>query len=84
MKIKVKRRIKYTLDNRNVDEVLAGEYEVPRQVDKAVAHLLIEMGKAVIIPEPKVDKKEDKTDKKKPKLTKKAPENKVMKVKESK
>jgi hypothetical protein len=77
MKIFVQRKVKYTLDNRTVEEVLPGEYEVPRQIDKEAANLMLTMGKAVIIPEAKVAPK-------KPKLTKKAPENKVLKAKESK
>ena len=78
MKIYLKRAFKYTLDNRNVHKVLPGTYEVPRQVDKEVAKLALELGQAVIVPEPKV------VAKKKPKVVKKAPENKVLKVKESK
>lgn len=74
MKIKLKRKFKYTFDNRTVHEILPGVYEVPRQVDKEAAHLALEHGAAIIIPEPK----------KKPTFTKKAPENKVMKAKESK
>ena len=74
MKIRIKRTVKYTLDGATVHQVLPGEYEVPRQVDKEAADLMLTMGHAVIIPEPK----------KKPKFTKKAPENKVLKVKRTK
>jgi hypothetical protein len=74
MKIKLRRKFKYTWDNRTTHEILPGEYEVPRQVDEEAAHLAIEMGYAVIVPEAK----------KKPKFKKKAPENKAMKAQESK
>lgn len=77
MKIKLKRRFKYTFDNITVHEILPGEYEVPRQVDKDAAHLALGMGAAVIIPAQKKAPT-------KPKLTKKAPENKMIKAKESK
>jgi hypothetical protein len=74
MKICIKRTVKYTLDNRTVEEVLPGEYEVPRQIDKEVATLMLSMGKAVIVP----------TATKQPKFKKKAPENKVLKAKRTK
>ena len=78
MKIRIKVKVKYTLDNRTVQEVMPGDYEVPRQVDEEAAQLMLTMGKAVIIPEPKAVPK-------KPKFKKKAPENKAMKAaKESK
>ena len=73
MKIKVRRKFKYTFDNITTHELLPGDYEVPRQIDKAAAKLALSFGAAIIIPEPK-----------KPKVTKKAPENKVMKVKGTK
>lgn len=73
MKIKLRRKFKYTFDNRAFHEILPGTYEVPRQVDKDAAHLALQHGAAVIIPEPK-----------KQKFTKKAPENKVLKVKRTK
>jgi len=75
MKIYLKRIFKYTFDNRSFHEILSGTYEVPRQVDKDAAHLALEMGAAVIVPE--VVKKQSK-------FTKKAPENKVTRAKESK
>ena len=78
MKISIKRTFKYTMDDsRSFHKILPGTYEVPRQVEKDVAKLAIELGQAVIVPEPK-------TVPKKPKLTKKAPENKVLKVKRTK
>ena len=53
MKIRIKRTVKYTLDGATVHQVLPGEYEVPRQVDKEAADLMLTMGNAVIVPEPK-------------------------------
>lgn len=84
MKIRITRKVKYTFDNRNYHEILPGVYDVPRQVDKDAAELVLRCGAAVIIPGPKVDKPETKTDKKKPTFKKKSPENKMVKVKESK
>ena len=74
MKIKLKRKFKYTFDNRSFHEILPGEYEVPRQVDKDAAELALSFGAAVIIPESKVVKK-------RPKFSKKAPENKAKRTK---
>ena len=73
MKIKLRRKFKYTFDNRTNHEILPGTYEVPRQVDEDAAKLALSFGAAIIIPEAK-----------KPKLKKKAPENKVLKVKRTK
>lgn len=77
MKIKLKRKFKYTFDNVTVHEILPGEYEVGRQVDQKSATLALEFGAAVIVPEPKKEEKP-------PKFSKKAPENKVLKGKETK
>ena len=73
MKIFLKYKFKYILDNRNVEELAAGEYEVPRQVSKEVADLALGLGQATIVPTPK-----------KKKVTKKAPENKAVKAKRTK
>ena len=73
MKIRVKRIFKYTFDNITNYELLPGEYEVGRQIDENAAHLAMQFGAAVIIPEAK-----------KKKVTKKAPENKVLNVKGTK
>ena len=78
MKIKVKRKFKYTWDNRMTHVLLPGEYDVPRNVDKDAAELALTFGAAVIIPEKIV-----RPVKKKP-VKKKAPENKAVKVKEAK
>jgi len=77
MKIRVKRSFKYTFDQVNTHELLPGEYEVGRQVDKDAAMLAIQFCAAVIIPESEKVKE-------KPVFSKKAPENKVKKVKETK
>ena len=74
MRIFLKYKFKYILDNRNVQELAAGEYEVPRQVSKEVADLALGLGQAVIVP----------TVKKKRVVKKEAPENKVRKGKRTK
>ena len=88
MKIYFKRLFKYTLDNRTVHKILPGTYEVPRQVGEEAAKCALELGQAVIVPEPKVEVPKPKVEVKKPKkakkVTKKAPENKVLKVKRTK
>ena len=55
MKIYFKRVFKYTLDGRTVHKILPGTYEVPRQVEAEAAKCALELGQAVIVPEPKVD-----------------------------
>ena len=77
MKIKLRRKFKYTWDNKTVHELLPGEYEVPRQIDEKAAKLALSFGAAIIIPESKGVVK-------RPKFRKKAPENKVVKVKRTK
>ena len=94
MKIYFKRLFKYTLDNRTVHKILPGTYEVPRQVGEEAAKCALELGQAVIVPEPKIEVPEpiievsepiiEDPKPKKRKLRKKAPENKALKVKESK
>ena len=91
MKIYFKRVFKYTLDGRTVHKILPGTYEVPRQVEAEAAKCALELGQAVIVPEPKADpeveeapKPEPKVAPKKAKVEKKAPENKVLKVKRNK
>ena len=69
MKIKVRKRFKYTWDNVTVHELMPGEYEVPRNVDKEAAELALAFGAAVIMPKT---------------VKKKAPENKARKAKETK
>jgi hypothetical protein len=64
-------------DGRVSNTIPPGTYEVPQQIDAATAKRVLAMGRAVIVPEPKVVPK-------KPKVSKKAPENKVLKAKESK
>jgi len=72
MKIHFKQKFKYCWDTKTVYEILPGTYEVPRQVAADVAKLALELGGAVIVPEP-VKKKRKVTKK----MVKKAPENKA-------
>ena len=78
MKVQFKYKFKYCWDTTEVFEVAPGTYEVPGQLEDRVASLALELGRAVIVPEPK------KKVAKKKVFKKKAPENKTLKVKESK
>jgi hypothetical protein len=78
MRIYFKVVCKYmSLDGRTSNTIPPGTYDVPKQIDAVTAKLVLKMGRAVIVPEPKVIPK-------KPRFSKKAPENKVLKAKESK
>lgn len=77
LKIYFKYKFKYCWDTQKVYEVAPGTYEVPKELEKRVATLALELGQAIIVPEAKKPVK-------KKVLRKKAPENKVLKVKRTK
>ena len=75
MKIRFRTAFKFTLDNKVVEKIEPGTYDVPSEVGADIAELALSLGMGIIVPE---ERKAPPKRKAKRKSIKKAPENKAL------